>query len=83
MFTVIVPLHFFAYDRSLDPEQKECLIEVIEKLVKDKTTVSDFFKQSNLHPPLPSPRAAPPLLPLPFLPSPAPLPCPLPLPLPL
>ena len=27
------------YFSSLDPEQKDCLIEVIEKLLKDKTTV--------------------------------------------
>jgi len=29
---------------SLDPEQKDCLIEVIEKLLKDKTTVRNYFK---------------------------------------
>ena len=29
---------------SLDPEQKDCLIEVIEKLLKDKTTVRKYFK---------------------------------------
>ena len=28
---------------SLDPEQKDCLIEVIEKLLKDKTTVRNYF----------------------------------------
>lgn len=28
---------------SLDPEQKEMLIEVIEKLLKDKSTVSNIF----------------------------------------
>lgn len=27
---------------SLDPEQKDYLIEVIEKLLKDKTTVKNF-----------------------------------------
>lgn len=27
---------------SLDPEQKDSLIEVIEKLLKDKTTVKNF-----------------------------------------
>ena len=29
---------------SLDPEQKDCLIEVIEKLLKDKTTVRNYLK---------------------------------------
>ena len=28
------------YARSLDPEQKDQLVEVIEKLLKDQTTVS-------------------------------------------
>lgn len=31
---------------SLDPEQKEMLIEVIEKLLKDKSTVSDNLLMS-------------------------------------
>ena len=35
--------HFICF--SLDPEQKECLIEVIEKLLKDKTTVSAVHEQ--------------------------------------
>ena len=32
---------FFGF--SLDPEQKEMLVEVIEKLLADKTTVSTIF----------------------------------------
>ena len=31
--------HFVVFVFSLDPEQKDYLIEVIEKLLKDKTTV--------------------------------------------
>ena len=27
---------------SLDPEQKDQLVEIIEKLLKDQTTVSDY-----------------------------------------
>lgn len=36
---------------SLDPEQKDCLIEVIEKLLKDKTTVRNYLKpeKESLH----------------------------------
>ena len=37
MRLVSLPLHF-----SLDPEQKDQLIEVIEKLLADKTTVSQM-----------------------------------------
>jgi len=33
---------FFLVFSSLDPEQKDYLIEVIEKLLKDKTTVRIF-----------------------------------------
>ena len=38
---------------SLDPEQKDCLIEVIEKLLKDKTTVRNYLKpeMESLHVP--------------------------------
>lgn len=36
-------MYFFFLYFSLDPEQKEMLIEVIEKLLKDKSTVSNIF----------------------------------------
>lgn len=46
---VSVERGFTVYDletlfSSLDPEQKDCLIEVIDKLLKDKTTVRNFAK---------------------------------------
>lgn len=37
----------FLYFPSLDPEQKDYLIEVIDKLLKDKTTVRIFIHLYN------------------------------------
>jgi hypothetical protein len=34
---------FFPLSCSLDPEQKDQLVEVIEKLLKDQTTVRHFL----------------------------------------
>jgi uncharacterized membrane protein len=36
----VISYYFLFFANSLDPEQKDMLIEVIEKLLADKTTVS-------------------------------------------
>lgn len=42
--TAVFEYYNYVLIYSLDPEQKDCLIEVIEKLLKDKTTVRNYFK---------------------------------------
>lgn len=46
----LLQMFFFFPSFSLDPELKEPLVEVIERLLKDKTTVSFVFVES-LYPP--------------------------------